>query len=414
MVEHLLGMNGVPDKYGRWILEKSEGNPFFGEEVVRAPQEDGMLLRDETGTRWLDDADGDPALALPDSLQALIVSRIDRLNEETRRTLQLAVLIGRTFFYGILRQIAGRSDSELDGDLAALQQSEFIYQVAWDPEPEYMFRHALTQEAAYKTILRKHRRSFHRQVGEAMEKLFAARHDEYASIIAHHFSESGDETQAFTYSNMAGHSTLRLYDLADAVAHFDSAVGAFTGLAQEALPPEGALIGVYRSRGRAFELVLDYEAAISNYAEMERLTDGKMAPAFRLAAWLAQATIQAKFTPVRDPERAIDVSEKAIHLTRELGDPVSEATAHWNLLLAYTFFEVGQKAIEHGEKAKRIIESTQISGEDKRRALNLLSSTMISVEYMLWAHSWKGHCKRIARPRSCSGQVATSRSFRAP
>lgn len=87
MVEHLLGMNGVPDKYGRWILEKSEGNPFFVEEVVRAPQEDGMLLRDETGTRWLDDADGDPALALPDSLQALIVSRIDRLNEETRRTL---------------------------------------------------------------------------------------------------------------------------------------------------------------------------------------------------------------------------------------------------------------------------------------------------------------------------------------
>ena len=152
LVNSLLTVADLPQTMRRQILEKSEGNPFFVEEVVRTLIDSGAVVRDETGTRWSATERAAAEIDLPDNLQALLVARIDRLDEAVRRTVQLASVIGRSFYYRLLMRIADLGES-LDRHLTRLQSAELVFEAARLPELEYAFRHSLTQEAAYSTIL---------------------------------------------------------------------------------------------------------------------------------------------------------------------------------------------------------------------------------------------------------------------
>ena len=150
------------------ILERTEGNPLFVEEMAAAV----------AGTEGADDS-------VPDTLQALITARLDTLDEETRHTLQLASVIGRTFPEPVLRAVAG-DGAELRGRLDALERAGLIGETARTPEPEYAFHHSLTQEATYGTILRRDRRALHHRVGTALEQLYANRLEDFAPVLVHH------------------------------------------------------------------------------------------------------------------------------------------------------------------------------------------------------------------------------------
>ena len=160
LIASLLTISDLPEQLRRLILQKAEGNPFFVEEVVRTLIDSGAVERDRSTMRWAATTDvGD--IAIPDSLQSLLVSRFDRLEESARRTLQLASVIGRSFYYKVLKLV---SDSAivLERQLSTLQRVELIREAARVPELEYIFRHELTREAAYSSILLRSRREFHR------------------------------------------------------------------------------------------------------------------------------------------------------------------------------------------------------------------------------------------------------------
>src|SRR4030095_11595492 len=125
------------------------------------------------------------SVEIPDTLQGVLLARIDRLDNDLRRTLQLASVIGKTFLYRLLQAIA-EAEQELDTQLAQLQRADLVREKARRPALEYMFKHSLTQEAAYDPLWLERRREFHRKVAAALEDLFADRREEYLGLLAYH------------------------------------------------------------------------------------------------------------------------------------------------------------------------------------------------------------------------------------
>ena len=133
----------------------------------------------------------------------MLQARIDQLQDDVRRTLQLASVIGKSFLYRLLEAIA-EAEQQLEGHLAQLQRVDLAREKSCLPELEYMFKHSLTQEAAYDSLLVEQRREFHHRVGKALESLFAERKDKYLGLLAHHFELAEESVKAINYLIQAG------------------------------------------------------------------------------------------------------------------------------------------------------------------------------------------------------------------
>ncbi len=224
LVSALLDISDLPAELRQLIAHKAEGNPYFAEEVVRTLIEQGVIRRTEAGLRWNADA-GAADIAIPDSLQALLIARIDRLDEETRATLQMASVIGRSFYYRVLQAISD-SALALDKHLRALERVELLREAGRLPELEYIFKHELARDAAYATILNRRRRAFHLRVAEAIETLFSDRLEEHAHRLAQHFEQAGDDARAAQYYEMAGAAAASIHATTEGIAHYGRALAA--------------------------------------------------------------------------------------------------------------------------------------------------------------------------------------------
>lgn len=358
LIDGLLTVSELPEELRRLIMEKSEGNPFFVEELIRTLIDSGAIRRDETGLHW-QAADKVEAVSIPDNLQALLISRIDRLDKEVRRTVQLASVIGRAFYYKVLEWIA-ETGERLRDDLNALQRVELIYEQTRVPELEYAFKHDLTRDAAYQSILRRERPKFHRQVGEAIEALFPDRLEEESPRLAYHYMEAKDEEKALKYYTQAGNMARRLSAYSEAITHYSRALEIANRI--EASPAQ--LSFLYTRRGRIFELAGRYDDALENYRELERFGEQLEQPALELAAVNAQATIYAIPSLKWDSERADQLAQRALTLARDLGDPRGEAKALWNLMLVENYAERDyQAAIQYGEQSLSIARQHELAEE---------------------------------------------------
>ncbi len=224
LIAALLDIHDLPAELRELVMRKTEGNPYFIEEVVRSLIEQGAVYREGVALRWkagISVAD----IAIPDSLQSLLVARIDRLDEEARHTLQMASVIGRSFYYRILLAISD-SAMTVDKHLRALERVELLREAGRLPELEYIFKHELARDAAYATILNRRRREFHLRVAEAIESLFEGRLEEHAHRLAQHFELAGDDARAAKYFEMAGDVALSLDAGSEAEAHFVRALAA--------------------------------------------------------------------------------------------------------------------------------------------------------------------------------------------
>jgi class 3 adenylate cyclase len=224
LVSALLNIADLPRDLRRLIVRLTEGNPYFIEEVVRSLIEQGIVYQTDDGLRWKSSTRPEE-IAIPDTLNALLVARIDRLDAETRATLQLAAVIGRTFDVRVLKAVS-ESAASLDLQLAALQRVELVREVTRRPDLEYTFKHELARDAAYNTILLRRRRELHRRVGEAMETLFGDRIEEHAHRLAQHFAAGGDGDKAYRYFVMAGDAAAAVSANAEAADHFAHALQA--------------------------------------------------------------------------------------------------------------------------------------------------------------------------------------------
>lgn len=233
LVSALLRISDLPAELRELISHKAEGNPYFAEEVVRTLIEQGVIHRTAGGLAWNGDTSA-AEIAIPDNLQALLMARIDRLDDETRSTLQMASVIGRSFYYRILQAISD-SAMAVEKHLRSLERVELLKEAGRMPELEYMFKHELARDAAYATILNRRRRAFHLRVAEAIETLFGDRLEEHAHRLAQHFEQAGDDARAAKYYEMAGEAAASIHAATEGVAHYCRALEA----AQRAGAPAG-------------------------------------------------------------------------------------------------------------------------------------------------------------------------------
>ncbi len=222
LLDNLLMTSAVPARLQELILRKTEGNPFFVEEVIRALVADGILVWDDGTEQW-QLARGTDQVTLPDTLQGVIMARVDRLDEDVKQLLKVASVIGRSFFYRVLRALteAGR---ELDRSLDELQQLELVREKRRLPELEYFSKHALVQEATYNSILAERRRQLHRRVGECIESLFAERLEDFYGVLAYHYALAEEWPKAQDYLFKAGDHAGRVAADAEALAHYQEAI----------------------------------------------------------------------------------------------------------------------------------------------------------------------------------------------
>jgi class 3 adenylate cyclase/tetratricopeptide (TPR) repeat protein len=199
MASRVLTVTHLPDQLGKLVLEKAEGNPFFVEEMIKSLLEKGILRQNDHTYEvaktfsWSD---------VPDTIQDVIMSRIDRLEESPREALQLASVIGREFQTNLLETIANLNEP-LAESLRKLKSLELIYERSIFPEHTYYFKHALTQEVAYSSLLLERRKELHCLVAAAIEELYAARLPEYYGLLAYHYERGEEWERALDYLRRA-------------------------------------------------------------------------------------------------------------------------------------------------------------------------------------------------------------------
>jgi class 3 adenylate cyclase/tetratricopeptide (TPR) repeat protein len=204
MLGVLLGVGAGLEELHRLIAERTEGNPFFIEEIVQALFEQDALVRNGQVKLVRPLAD----IKVPPTVQAVLSSRIDRLPPIEKELLQVLAVIGREFRHSLVRRVAGISDNELDLALSTLRSSEFIYEQPAFLEPEYAFKHALTQEVAYNSVLLERRKQLHERAGAAIEEMNADRLEDSFDELSRHYSHSNNRAKALRYLQLAAEQAI--------------------------------------------------------------------------------------------------------------------------------------------------------------------------------------------------------------
>ena len=183
------------------IIERTQGNPFFMEEMVQVLFDQGVLVRD--GAAAVSLAKPLTSIQIPSTVKGILAARIDKLAPADKDLLQSLAVIGKEFPIGLVRRVVGKPDDELAPMLSNLQAAEFIYEQPAFPENEYTFKHALTQEVAYDSVLMQRRRTIHERTATALEEMFASTLDDHVADLAHHYSRSANAPKAIEYLRRA-------------------------------------------------------------------------------------------------------------------------------------------------------------------------------------------------------------------
>ena len=254
-----------------------------------------------------------------------------------------------------------------------LEAAGLIRLAQTDPELEYLFRHALVQEAAYESMLKEDRRRLHQAVGEQLEALYPDQVQELAATLAHHFGLAEDAPRALRYLVGAADAALERYAVVEAITHSTQALETArqTGPAAEV-----SWLRLYKNLGRALELDARYERALELYGEMAEVAQSRGDRAMELVALTEHAKVCATPNQAYDAARGQALAERALALARELGDQAAEARLEWVLLIAHWITGDVAAALAHGERSLALA-----------RALNLreqLAYTLQDIHRSRW------------------------------
>ena len=294
-----LSSQGLAAEMRQTIAQRAEGNPLFVEELVR------MLMEGSA-----------QGAAIPDTVQAVLTARIDRLPQHERRVLQAAAVIGRTFWPSAVAPLAGLSGDEVARAIEVLIKKEMVVarpQSTIAGEREYAFRHILTRDVAYSILPKSQRQRAHGEAARWLESRMEERIEEVVEILAEHFRMAGDDARAATYLHRAANKARRLYANADAIRLYDQALEAAT---KAGLPP-GEMASLYRDRGEVHQLKGDYTAALADFDQ--GLDAARQAGDSALEAVLENRVGLIHHRQFRLDEAATHYS-RAVTLAREVGD----------------------------------------------------------------------------------------------
>ena len=234
---------------------KGEGNPLYVEEIVRQLQEtEGIVV--ENGEARLRAAD----VTVPETIRDIIAARVDRLAESPKQTLQVASVVGRRFGVSLVSHVREAKPDHVAGDLKSLHAVDFVFPAAQDPELMYSFKHALTQDVVYTSLLERRRRRFHAAAGLGLEELYAGRIDDVVELLAYHFGRGQVWDKAANYQRQAAVKAQRRSAHREALACLEEALEALRHLPET---PE--------TREQEIDVRLDLRGSLYPLGEFERM-----------------------------------------------------------------------------------------------------------------------------------------------
>ena len=258
LASRTLAASGMPEELRELVIQRAEGNPFYIEEVVHAVVESGALRREDNGTYTLTQPLAD--VMIPDTVQGVILSRLDRLSWKARELVQHAAIVGRTFPLRLVEHMLGPG-ADASPCVDELKGLDLVYERAYFPEPECMFKHALTHEVALSTLLADRRRDMHHAAAVSIETVYADRLHDYVEALAHHYFAAKEWERALHYARLAAERSRRLHAPRAAIEHLSRAIEALERLDRTpdtALLRERAL--AYEAIGRFDDARVDHEA----------------------------------------------------------------------------------------------------------------------------------------------------------
>jgi class 3 adenylate cyclase/tetratricopeptide (TPR) repeat protein len=320
LLDALLGDDAGLQSLKRLLVERTGGNPFFLEECVQGLVEIGGLVGDRGAYRLVQPLG---ATQVPATVQAVLAARIDRLAPEDKRLLQSAAVIGKDVPYGLLAAVAEQTGALLRVGLGRLQATELLYEVSLFPESEYTFKHALTHEVAYGSLLHERRRELHGQIVEAIEQLYADHLMEQSERLAHHALRGEVWAKAVGYLAQAGEKAGPRGAPGEAVAYYEQALDALGHLPETHETVEQAVdlrlalrqeLFSMKQGNRALAVLREAEGLAARLADQRRL------------GWIAAYQAHMYMT-AGDPARAVELSERARAMGEALGERALEVEA---------------------------------------------------------------------------------------
>jgi tetratricopeptide (TPR) repeat protein len=307
MVLALVGAKSASEELFITVLGKAEGNPLYVEEIVRQLRETEGIVLD--GGRAALRAGG---ITVPATIHDIIAARVDRLSDPLKLSLQGAAVIGRHFAVPLLGR-ALRTNGELVPRLESLHTLDFVFPSAAEPELVYSFKHALTQDVVYSTLLVRRRRQYHEAVGDALEELAAGRPDDVAELLAYHFARGENVEKAVDYAILAGEKAQRRWANEEALTHFEGALARLKGLADTEENRRRRIDAVVKQAEIKFALGRHAEhiQALEEIRELvEALDDpGRRAAWYCWAGHLHSLTGSPPEVPLRYCRRALEIAE---------------------------------------------------------------------------------------------------------
>ncbi len=221
MVSNLLGTEELDKNLEEFILEKTEGVPFFIEELIKSLKDLNIIAIEDNRYRITKDI---KEVVIPATVQDVIMARVDSLPEGTKGLLQTISAVGRESGYDLIKRLTDLAEQELLSHLSVLKDSELLYERGIYPQSTYVFKHALTQEVAYNSLLLKRRKEIHEEIGEVIEALYPDRLEEHHGLLAYHFERSASTGKAVKYLELANQKAAKLNAMEEAKAYFGNAM----------------------------------------------------------------------------------------------------------------------------------------------------------------------------------------------
>ena len=340
VLDALLGESEQLGRLKHLLLQRTEGNPFFLEECVRALLDAKVLVQQPVGYRL---AGPSTAFDVPMTVHAVLAARIDRLAALEKRLLQTLAVIGRLAPRWLIVEIADQPEEQVAESLARLQAASFVSEIASFAEPRYSLAHALTQEVAYRGVLMEHRRVLHRRIVEAMERRFGERRVEHAELLGYHAMNAALWEHAVGYLRDAGARAMSRSEYPEANAFFKEALVAAshvedrTARIHHEIDIRFELRNVLWAEGRLAEglehlsQAEPYAIALGDRRRLARLASHKMSNHLVLG----------------DNERALQVADEAFARARDLGDFALIVDTNLFLGVLYTSLGDFRAALNH-------------------------------------------------------------------
>jgi tetratricopeptide (TPR) repeat protein len=374
IIRSVLRTRRLPAGFGTLVHERTAGNPFFTEELASAVVARGHVISTGDEIRVAGPLE---TLDLPETVQATIRARVDRLTPVARETLRVASVLGREFARRVLEAVM-RADAPLPLALEQLAAQDLIQPVRLLPEPEYIFKHVLIQAVMYETLLHQQRKVLHVRAGAAIEAVYPERLEEHYEALAHHYGHSADTAKGTQYLELAGDKAAKVFSLAAARRHYQDAIALLDAADKT---PEHL--------GRRVDITLKLAKASHYAASNETLGTLEVARGYaqrlddrhrmvQVASWMGGI-----YRMLGDHKRVLVVLGECAQLAEALADEE---------MLASAYHVMGRACYLTGDYRKGI--DFMARGIDISERLGNLAEVSYSVGFSADCHAWLGEFDR--------------------